>query len=125
MIDANIKNIDLQQNKIKESSRKLNAVAKQKNKNFEDELKTQIIDSKTSKPVDKKLMDACVEMESLFVKQMFNTMRKTVEKGPMLHGGDAEEIFEDMLYDEYCLDVSKKSNLGIATMLYEQMSNYI
>lgn len=74
------------------------------------------------RPVDRKLMDACVEMESLFVAKMLKEMRKTVHKGEMLHGGFAEEIFEDMLYDEYALSLSKNSSVGIAKMLYDQLS---
>jgi flagellar protein FlgJ len=72
--------------------------------------------------VDRKLMDACTEMESLFVAKMLKEMRKTVHKGEMLNGGFAEEIFEDMLYDEYALNMSKSSSVGIAKMLYDQLS---
>lgn len=74
------------------------------------------------KAVDKRLMDACVEMESLFVAKMLKEMRKTVHKGEMLHGGFAEEIFEDMLYDEYALSLSKNSSIGLAKMVYAQLS---
>ena len=74
------------------------------------------------KPVDKKLMDTCIEMESIFVKQMLSSMKKNVDKGEFLHGGYAEEIFEDMLYDEYALNMSKNSNMGIAKNLYEELS---
>jgi flagellar protein FlgJ len=70
----------------------------------------------------KKLKDVCVEEESLFVSQMLKQMRKTVEKGDLLHGGQTEEIFEDMLYDQYALNLSKSANLGIAKMMYEQLS---
>lgn len=70
----------------------------------------------------KKLWDTCVEAESLFVGKMLKEMRKTVDKGEWLHGGHAEEIFEDMLYDEYSLQVSKNSNLGMAKMLYNELS---
>lgn len=79
--------------------------------------------SKINKKVeDKKLMDVCVEMESLFVAKMLKEMRKSVHKNQMFHGGFAEEIFEDMLYDEYSLQISKESNLGLAKMLYNDLS---
>jgi len=52
---------------------------------------------------------------------MMKEMRKTVEKTGWINGGHAEEIFEDMLYDEYSLDISRNSNLGLAKMLYEDM----
>ncbi len=69
----------------------------------------------------KRLWDACIEMESLLVGRMMKEMRKTVEKTGWINGGHAEEIFEDMLYDEYSLDISRNSNLGLAKMLYEDM----
>ena len=72
--------------------------------------------------VDEKLMDTCIEMESLFVAQMFKEMRKSVGKSDWIHGGFAEEVFQDMLYDEYSLMVSKNSRLGLAKMLYDEMS---
>lgn len=77
---------------------------------------------KSSKTKDKKLWKACKEMESLFVGKMLKEMKKTVHKGELLHGGQAEEIFEDMLYDEYALQVSNNSKVGIASMLYDQLS---
>jgi hypothetical protein len=70
---------------------------------------------------DKKLMDACMQMESLFVARMLKEMRNTVHKTGWINGGFAENIFEDMLYDEYALSLSKNSNLGLANMLYDQM----
>ena len=75
-----------------------------------------------TKQVDEKLMNTCIEMESLFVAKMFKEMRNSIEKSDWLHGGFAEEIFQDMLYDEYSLMVSKNSNLGLAKMLYDEMS---
>ncbi|MBN1500950.1 MAG: rod-binding protein [Spirochaetes bacterium] len=115
---------DFARTKVDETVRKITS-KNDESAGFSDELSVKIIDPKVKKPLDKKLMDTCIEMESLFVKQMFNTMRKTVEKGEMFHGGNAEDIFEDMLYDEYSLNVSKNSNLGIAKKMYEQMRDYV
>ena len=77
--------------------------------------------SKT-KQIDEKLMNTCIEMESLFVAKMFKEMRKSVGKSDWLHGGFAEDIFKDMLFDEYSLMVSKNSNLGLAKMIYDELS---
>ncbi len=76
----------------------------------------------SKKAEDRRLRDACVEMESLLVGKMLKEMRKTVHKSGWINGGFAEEIFEDMLYDEYALSLSKNSNLGLADMLYTQLS---
>ena len=70
----------------------------------------------------KKLWQTCVEAESLFVGKMLKEMKKTVPKNEWLHGGQAEEIFEDMLYDEYALNMSKNYNFGMAKLLYDEMS---
>ena len=82
------------------------------------------LDDETSKAkrIDEKLMSASIEMESLFVSKMFKEMRNSIEKSDWLHGGFAEEIFQDMLYDEYALMVSKNANLGLAKMIYDEMS---
>ncbi len=73
------------------------------------------------RPVNTALMNASLEMESLLVGNMLKAMRKTVPKNEWLHGGQAEEIFEDMLYDEYAMTLSRNSNLGIARMIYDQL----
>ena len=70
---------------------------------------------------DKKLMDVCVQMESIFVSRMLKSMRNTIPRTKFMHGGFAEKIFEDMLYDEYALNLSKTANLGIADMLYKEL----
>jgi Rod binding domain-containing protein len=69
-----------------------------------------------------RLWDTCLEMESLFVSKMLKEMRNSVQKSEWLHGGFAEDVFTDMLYDEYSLQISKNSNLGLARQLYDEMS---
>jgi flagellar protein FlgJ len=123
-MDTTIKNIiDSQKtvqsiNKQKDIEQKLN----QKSAEFKSMLNDAIA-HKQDKPIDKKLMDVCIEMESLFVYQMLKEMRKTLHKeNDMLHGGMAQEIFEDMLYNEYALQMSKTANFGLAKTLYDQLS---
>jgi len=78
--------------------------------------------SKANQVVDEKLMNVSIEMESLLVGQMLKEMRKSIHKSDWIHGGFAEEVFQDMLYNEYALMVSKNSNLGLAKMIYDEMS---
>lgn len=81
------------------------------------------IDPSTARGRQKqRLKDACMEMESIFVARMLKEMRNTVHKNEWLHGGHAEEIFEDMLYDEYAKEISRNSRLGIADMLYRELN---
>ncbi|MBN2656470.1 MAG: rod-binding protein [Spirochaetales bacterium] len=71
---------------------------------------------------DKKLKEATVEFEALFIKQMLNSMKKTVTKSGLLDGGMGQEIFEDMLYDEYAKKMAETANLGISDMMFRQLS---
>lgn len=71
---------------------------------------------------DEKLREATRDFESLFVKQMLNSMRKTVNRSGLLDGGMGQEIFEDMLYDEYAKNMTKTANFGISDMMFRQLS---
>ncbi|MBN2441369.1 MAG: rod-binding protein [Spirochaetales bacterium] len=73
---------------------------------------------------DSKLYKACQDFESIFIKQMLNVMRKTVNKSGLIDGGFAEEVFEDMLYDEYAQKMSQNANFGLSDSLYKQLSRY-
>jgi len=93
----------------------------EKNINSDQEYK-KLAFNKTKKPLDKKLMDVCIEMESIFVSKMLKEMRNSIPKEKLIDGGYAEKIFEDMLYDDYALNLSKTSNLGLARMIYNDLS---
>ncbi|MDF3818731.1 rod-binding protein [Leptospira sp. 96542] len=73
-------------------------------------------------PYRKKLYDASVEFESVFVKMMLKEMKNSVHKEKLIDGGYAEEIFEDMLYDEHAKNISKNESMGLAEEIYKQMS---
>ena len=91
-------------------------------------LKTQVknnsIDTK-SVNIDKnsKLYKVCQEFEAIFIKQMLNVMRKTITKNELFHGGFVEEIFEDMLYDDYAKKMAVNGHFGLSDMLYKQLAN--
>jgi len=70
-----------------------------------------------------RLMETCRDFEAIFIKQMLNTMKKTVNKTNLLGGNMAEDVFEDMLYDEYSKLMAKNANFGLAEMMYDQLSN--
>lgn len=72
-----------------------------------------------------KLKEACKDFESLFVKQMLDAMRKTVGKGSLIKRNQGEEIFEDMLYDEYAKKMTETSRLGVGKMMYDQLSRQL
>ncbi len=67
-----------------------------------------------------KLKDACRDFEAIFIKQMLDSMKKTVQKTGLMEGGMAEDIFEDMLYQEYSKTMAKTGSFGISDMLMRQ-----
>ncbi|MEK6796468.1 MAG: rod-binding protein [Spirochaetota bacterium] len=72
-----------------------------------------------------RLKGAAEQMESIFVKKMLDSMRASVHKEKFIDGGMAENIFEDMLYDEYATTMSKTKSIGIADMIVKQMERYL
>ncbi|MBW5398295.1 rod-binding protein [Brachyspira pilosicoli] len=73
----------------------------------------------------KRLREVSEDFESLMINQMLKEMRKTVNKSGLVDGGMAEEIFEDMLYDEYAKEFSKTKTFGLAEIIYNQMEKYV
>ena len=78
---------------------------------------TQTID-KTSK-----LYEKALELESYIVKIMLSSMRNTVAKSSFL-GGDsfATKMYEDMMYDEYAVALTKHAGFGLADQMYLQLN---
>ncbi|GIX41037.1 MAG: hypothetical protein KatS3mg129_0770 [Leptospiraceae bacterium] len=77
-------------------------------------------------PEKKKLYEVSLEFQSLFIKMMLNSMRKTLNKeNDLLYGGRVQEIFEDMLYDEYAKIYSKNADLPLAKEIYLQLERFV
>lgn len=71
----------------------------------------------------KELRRAAEEFESLFINQMLKSMRDTVVKSDLFHGGNAEEIYSSMLDTELSKSMAKAGGIGLADMLLRQLSN--
>lgn len=72
---------------------------------------------------ESKLYQACEDFQAVFIKQMLDTMRKTVDKsGSLIQQNQGEKVFEDMLYDEYSKNMSKSAGFDLASNLYRQMA---
>ncbi|HWQ30832.1 MAG TPA: rod-binding protein [Negativicutes bacterium] len=70
----------------------------------------------------KKLKETCMDLEAVFINMMFSQMRSTVQKDELFGGGYAEDMYQDMLYEKYADEASKSGGIGIADMLYQQLS---
>lgn len=71
---------------------------------------------------DAKLMDACQQFESIFVHQIISQMRATIPEGGLFEKSQGEKIFQDMLDEKYAENISKAGGIGLAKLLYDQLS---
>lgn len=71
---------------------------------------------------DAKLRQACKEMESVFMSYLMKSMRSTVKPTDIFGSEKEESMFRDMLDDEVAKSASKQKGIGIADMLYNQLS---
>jgi Rod binding domain-containing protein len=64
----------------------------------------------------------CQEFEQIFVKMMLKEMRGSVGKDTLMSGGYAEEIFQDMLNDEYAASLARSAGFGLADQVYRELA---
>ena len=69
------------------------------------------------------LKEAVSEFESLFINQMLKSMRDTIGKSELFHGGNAEEIYTSMLDTELSKNMARSGGIGLSDMLLRQFSN--
>ncbi len=70
----------------------------------------------------KKLYDSCQQLESVFLNKVLDSMRACISHSDLINRGFATETYESMLFEEYAKGMSKTSSLGIADILYKQLS---
>jgi len=69
-----------------------------------------------------KVKKVAVEFESIFLGYMLKQMRKTVPDDPLFGNSTAKDIFYDMHYDNMAKEMAKAGGIGLATILYNQLS---
>lgn len=82
--------------------------------------------SNSSKKVEidktSKLYEKSLELESYFVKIMLSSMKNTVQKsGLMGQDSHASKMYEDMLYDELAVSMTKSAGFGLADQIYMEL----
>ncbi len=68
-----------------------------------------------------KLRESCEGFEAIFLQKMWEQMRKNVSKEGYLHSKD-EEAYQSMFDVELCKKMTEAGGIGLADMLYEQLS---
>jgi flagellar protein FlgJ len=70
------------------------------------------------------LKEACVQLETYMLSQLFKQMKKSMisEEG-LIPKGDYEKTFEDYMINNQSENMSKAGGIGLADMMYKQMMN--
>lgn len=68
------------------------------------------------------LRKATQEMEAFFLSLLWREMRATIPRSGLFPRGLAEDIFEEMLDQAYAQAMAKAGGLGLADILYRQLS---
>jgi len=83
-----------------------------------------ILKKATESKDNKALKDACVQLETYMLSQIFKQLKKsTVSEEGLIPKGDYEKTFEDYMVNNQCEEMSKAGGIGLADMMYKQMIN--
>ena len=64
---------------------------------------------------------AAEEFEGIFISQMLGHMFKGMESNPLFGGGQAENIYRDLLVDEYGKQMTGSGGIGLADSIERQL----
>ncbi len=70
---------------------------------------------------DESLKKACKDFEAVFTYQILKSMRSTVEKCDLFHGGQGEEIYESLLDQELSKKIAGGGSNSLSEFLYQQL----
>lgn len=73
----------------------------------------------------KALKDAAEQFEALFLYQLLAEMRRTVPDTDLFGNRQAEKLFQSMLDQEVANNSAQAQSIGLAKLIYEQMSIYV
>jgi len=68
-----------------------------------------------------KLRKVCMDFESLFIHQLWKSMRQTVMKSGFFGGGAGEEVYQSLFDQELSKSLAHGDGLGLGKMMYQRM----
>ncbi|MGK0289174.1 MAG: Rod binding domain-containing protein [bacterium] len=81
-------------------------------------------DSQGFKIGGKDVKVATDQFEEFFVHSLMKEMRKTQYKDQLLHGGQGEDLFRDMLDGQYTKLMVKNGGIGLSQFMIDQLKNH-
>ena len=74
---------------------------------------------------NQKLKKACKDFESLLTYQLLRSMRKTVDKCDLFHGGQGEEIYQSLFDMQISKSMVGFGPNSLARLLYDQLKGQV
>ncbi len=71
------------------------------------------------------LRESCRQFEAIFIKQMYDTMQKTIPNDGLIPKDNAMTIYQDMLDMQMALETAKGKGTGIGEAMYNQMKGHV
>ncbi len=83
----------------------------------------EVFEQATKEKDNEKIKEACEEVESYMIYQLFKQMKKSTTWGEtLIPKGDYEQVFEDYLTKSQTEEMVKAGGIGLADMMYKQLS---
>jgi len=92
-----------------------------KDKTMDDSFEKLLKDA-VAKNDEQSLKKVCNQFEGIMLNMMYKEMKATVQKSDLLPDDSAKDIFDSMLDDELMQEASKERSLGLADVLFKQLS---
>ncbi|MEN6459813.1 MAG: rod-binding protein [Syntrophomonas sp.] len=80
------------------------------------------LEDATKQKDKERLKESCQQLESVFLNQIMQAMRATISKSDLLGNDFSDDVFQSMLDEEYTKSMSKTGSLGLADIIYKQLS---
>jgi peptidoglycan hydrolase FlgJ len=101
-----------------------NTMNNAKNKVVDDDFQKQLKSAMDSKD-DKQLKKVCNDFEGILLNMMYKEMKATVPKSDLLEEDPGKDIFDSMLDDKLMNEASSSGGIGLADVMYKQLSKQL
>ncbi len=71
---------------------------------------------------NKDIHDASVQLEAIFLKNLYSEMWKTVPKNELFGDDNTMDIWRDMYHEELTKQIAQDGGIGLANYIYEQLT---
>lgn len=86
-----------------------------------DQAKLQNLASGLNAKTEKRINEAAEEFEAMFLSEMLKPMFSGIEVNEIFGGGKGEEVFRDLMIQEYGKTMAKAGGIGLAEHVREEL----